>query len=172
MGALLQRLADSLRPRAEANGVTVTIETPAEPCLVDGDSHLLTRAAENLLDNALRYTPGGGSVRVECRNLADRVEFSVSDTGPGIPPHELPNLFAPLYRGETSRSRRTGGVGVGTDHRPAHPAGPRRGPDRRQQRRGRRRVYRPPAQTRGLAGPRPLPARACTSAVARAIIDT
>lgn len=111
--ALLQRLIEALQPRAEAKGVALVLTCPPGPYVVDGDSHLLTRAAENLLDNALRHTPSGGSVRVTCHAGPDTVGFSVSDTGPGIPAHDLPHLFQPLYRGETSRSRRTGGAGLG-----------------------------------------------------------
>ena len=68
---------------------------------------------ENLLDNALRHTPSGGSVRVAWREEGERAVFSVSDTGPGIPPEDLPHLFEPLFRGEASRNRRTGGAGLG-----------------------------------------------------------
>jgi signal transduction histidine kinase len=111
--ALLQSLVDDLQPQAELKGVTLTLDRPATPCLGEGDTHLLTRAVENLLDNALRYTPSGGSVRVTCASAPDALTFSVADTGPGIPAQDLPHLFTPLFRGETSRNRRTGGAGLG-----------------------------------------------------------
>jgi len=104
---------EGFRPQADTKGVQLTLALPSEPCWVTGDSHLLTRALTNLLDNALRYTPSGGQVRVTCRTEPSGVIFTVADTGPGIPAHDLPNLFAPLYRGETSRNRRTGGAGLG-----------------------------------------------------------
>jgi signal transduction histidine kinase len=110
--ALLKRVVEGVRPRAEAKGVSVMVEADA-PCSAEGDPHLLTRAVENLLDNALRFTPAGGTVRVTCHTTPGRVTFSIADTGPGIPPHDLPHLFTPLYRGETSRNRRTGGAGLG-----------------------------------------------------------
>ncbi|MBX5444851.1 HAMP domain-containing sensor histidine kinase, partial [Sphaerobacter sp.] len=113
LGALLDRLVEGFRPQADTKGVQLTLALPSEPCWVTGDSHLLTRALTNLLDNALRYTPSGGQVRVTCRTEPSGVIFTVADTGPGIPAHDLPNLFAPLYRGETSRNRRTGGAGLG-----------------------------------------------------------
>jgi len=113
LAALLRRLVDALQPRAEAKGVTLVLECPPGPCVVDGDSHLLTRAAENLLDNALRYTPSGGAIRVRCDTEPGLARFSVADSGPGIPPGDLPHLFQPLFRGETSRNRRTGGAGLG-----------------------------------------------------------
>jgi len=111
--ALLQHLIDGLQPRADAKGVALTLDSPAVPCLAEGDAHLLTRAIENLLDNALRHTPSGGSVRVTCAAERDALTFSIADTGPGIPAPDLPHLFTPLFRGETSRNRRTGGAGLG-----------------------------------------------------------
>jgi signal transduction histidine kinase len=113
LAALLRRLVDGLRPQAAAKGIDLTIGTPANGCIVDGDPHLLTRAIENLLDNALRFTPNGGRVMVECGAEGAGVRFAVADTGPGIPADDLPHLFAPLFRGETSRNRRTGGAGLG-----------------------------------------------------------
>ncbi len=113
LSVLLRRLVDGLQPQAEAKGVELTLEDAGLECTVDGDAHLLTRAVENLLDNALRHTPSGGSVCVECHAAPGRVTFSVSDTGPGIPAQDLPYLFSPLFRGETSRNRRTGGAGLG-----------------------------------------------------------
>ena len=74
---------------------------------------LLTRAVENLLDNAVRYTPEGGDIQVRWAQSHGQAEFSVADSGPGISPEDLAHIFAPLYRGETSRNRRTGGAGLG-----------------------------------------------------------
>jgi len=105
MGALLGRVVESLRSQAEAKGVTLQLDGPKETRMLHGDAKLLERVVENLLTNALRHTPAGGSVRVSWRAEPDRLLFSVSDTGTGIAPYDLPHLFAPLYRGETSRSR-------------------------------------------------------------------
>ncbi|MEA2584802.1 MAG: hypothetical protein QOF33_2887 [Thermomicrobiales bacterium] len=113
LAALLRRQVDDLRPLAEAKRVSFVLDVPAHPCLVDGDPHLLTRAIENLLDNAVRYTPMDSSVKVTCGIDAHVVTFSIADSGPGIPLEALPHIFTPLYRGETSRNRRTGGTGLG-----------------------------------------------------------
>jgi signal transduction histidine kinase len=113
MGELLTRIVDGVRPQAAAKGVRLELDAPGEPCPVAADPHLLTRAVENLLDNAIRHTPSGGSIRVGWKPNADGASFTVTDTGPGIPPHDLRHLFTPLYRGETSRNRRTGGAGLG-----------------------------------------------------------
>jgi signal transduction histidine kinase len=80
---------------------------------VEGDEHLLGRAVENLLDNALRYTPAGGKIEVRCGADGEVVQFTVADTGPGIAPRDLPHLFEPMYRADPSRSRETGGTGLG-----------------------------------------------------------
>lgn len=109
---LLETLVDGMSPQAVAKGVTMHVDVAPE-CPVAGDRHLLTRAIENLLDNALRHTPSGSTVVTTCLRSGDHVVFSVRDTGPGIPEADLPHLFAPLFRGETSRNRRTGGAGLG-----------------------------------------------------------
>jgi signal transduction histidine kinase len=113
LGALLHGSVESLEPRAVANGVTLVASGPPEPCPLSGDGQLLTRAVENLLDNALRYTPQGGCIAVHWRREVTTVVFTVEDSGPGIAAHDLPHVFTPLYRGETSRNRQTGGAGLG-----------------------------------------------------------
>lgn len=113
LGALLGGVAEGLRPRAEAKGVRLVADGHADGHSVEGDPHLLRRAVENLLDNALRHTPAGGEVRVSWGAAGGEATFTVADTGPGIPAGELPRLFEPLYRGEASRNRRTGGAGLG-----------------------------------------------------------
>jgi signal transduction histidine kinase len=110
---LLREAVEGARPQAEEKGVALLLEEPDEASAVMASSHLLARAVGNLLDNALRHTPMGGSVRVALRRKGEDWVFTVADTGPGIAPHDLPHIFDPLYRGEASRSRRTGGVGLG-----------------------------------------------------------
>lgn len=109
---LLESLVDGMLPQAGAKGVAMLVQ-PEPDCLVSGDRHLLTRSIENLLDNALRHTPAGGTITTGCRRVGADVIFTVTDTGPGIPEADLPHLFTPLFRGETSRNRRTGGAGLG-----------------------------------------------------------
>ena len=112
LAAFLPRLVEGMRPRAETKRIRLTLD-PGPARTIQADAHLLTRAIENLLDNALRHTPEGGAVRVGWRISGDRVEIDVADTGPGIPEADLPHIFDPLYRGETSRNRKTGGAGLG-----------------------------------------------------------
>jgi two-component system, OmpR family, phosphate regulon sensor histidine kinase PhoR len=79
-----------------------------------GDSTELLSASSNLVQNALRYTPPGGSVDVSLRLLPDdRIEFAVQDSGAGIAPEHLPRLTERFYRVDRSRSRESGGTGLG-----------------------------------------------------------
>lgn len=81
---------------------------------IAGDAHELHSALSNLVGNAVRYTPAGGKIALRAQLLADgRVEFSVSDTGPGIAPEHIPRLTERFYRVDRSRSRETGGTGLG-----------------------------------------------------------
>jgi len=113
LGALLRRAVEGARAQAQATAITLELAGPREACMVEGDEHLLERAVENLLDNALQYTPAGSEIEVSWHRDDGRAAFTVADTGPGISPSDMPHLFEPLYRGETSRNRQTGGAGLG-----------------------------------------------------------
>ncbi len=112
LAALLTTAVESAQPRAAEKGITLVAQGPPA-CALEGDPHLLTRAIENLLDNALRHTPAGGRISVCWERTATGCRFHVVDSGPGIAPADLPRIFDPLYRGETSRNRGTGGAGMG-----------------------------------------------------------
>jgi signal transduction histidine kinase len=113
LGALLREAVEDAQPLAAPKGITLVLEGTAEPCAVLGDRHLLVRAVENLLDNARRHTPAGGKITVRWHRVYRNAVFAVEDTGPGIAAQDLPHLFTPLYRGEDSRNRNTGGAGLG-----------------------------------------------------------
>lgn len=113
LGALLQSLVDGFRPLARTRSILMSTDGEPGDCWIEGDEHLLTRAVENLLDNALRHTPVGGRIQTSWRREKDRLVFTVIDSGPGFDPRDLPNVFTPLYRADTSRNRQTGGAGLG-----------------------------------------------------------
>ncbi len=113
LDVFLPQLIEGMQPRAETNSIHIALDAASTPVKVEADSHLLTRAVENLLDNALRHTPVGGTVRVSWWESKPSASISVHDTGPGIAEADLPHLFDPLYRGESSRNRKTGGAGLG-----------------------------------------------------------
>ncbi|MCL6625190.1 sensor histidine kinase [Alicyclobacillus shizuokensis] len=113
LACVLEASVDSLRPQAQDKAVSIIMERPAYGCVVWADSHLLERAINNLLDNALRHTPSGGEIFVKWHKEPGKTILSVRDTGPGFSGEELNHVFDPLYRGEASRNRATGGVGLG-----------------------------------------------------------
>jgi signal transduction histidine kinase len=113
LGVLLREAVARWEPRATAQASALALAGSPEPCVLHGDASLLSRAVENLLDNALRYTPSGGRVEVGWRRDGEMAIVTVADSGPGLAEQDLPYLFTPLYRGETSRNRQTGGAGLG-----------------------------------------------------------
>jgi signal transduction histidine kinase len=113
LGALVRRTVEAATPLATAKGIALTADVADEDTEILGDSHLLTRAIENLLDNAVRHTPDCGAIRVSLARNEGRAVFTVADSGPGIAATDLPHLFTPLYRGEASRNSQASGVGLG-----------------------------------------------------------
>jgi len=112
-GDLIAQVIARIHPAAARKGVTVHSPSASPPCMLEGDPHLLMRMLENIFDNAVRHTPPGGRIDVQWRVEAGRLCFSVADSGTGIVPEDLPYLFAPMYRGDPSRNRATGGAGLG-----------------------------------------------------------
>jgi signal transduction histidine kinase len=93
-------------------GVTMDEAPATATATLDPDQ--VRSVMNNLLENALRYAlPDSAPIRVAVRAAGDRVEVTVTDDGPGFPPEDLPHLFEPFFRVDRSRSRRTGGYGLG-----------------------------------------------------------
>lgn len=113
LNRLLSRLIESFKPQLEAKQIELKLECPPEPCMVKGDESLLTRMFENLLDNAICYSPQKGVIRLSWQKKAEQVFFKLADSGPGLAAQELPYLFEPLYRGKTAHLHQTGGAGLG-----------------------------------------------------------
>ncbi|TDO33111.1 sensor histidine kinase [Paractinoplanes brasiliensis] len=107
-------LAGTEADRARSLSPALTFDVAGEPGLfVDGDPVRLGQIVTNLLDNARHATPRGGTVSVLVRRHGPRVRLEVSDTGPGVPPEERTLIFERFGRGDASRSRHTGGAGLG-----------------------------------------------------------
>lgn len=113
LSILLATSARAHQLRADARHVTLTMTASDVPCVLRADEQLLARVIDNLMDNALRHTPEHGHIDLHCARTGDGTTFTIADSGPGIAPADLPHLFTPLYRGETSRNRATGGAGLG-----------------------------------------------------------
>src|SRR5688500_5229018 len=94
-------------------GVEVRNDVPFDLPALSADRERVHQVLFNLVDNAVRFTPTGGSVTVSARRRNGSVEVAVSDTGAGIPPEHLPRLFERFYRADPARGRGEGGTGIG-----------------------------------------------------------
>lgn len=109
---LVAEAADRFRARAEERGVSLEVEAAPDAADAETDRERIKHVFDNLVGNALTYTPRGGRIRLLARPGPDGyTRFSVSDTGPGIPPEHLPRLFERFYR-VPGRSA-SGGAGLG-----------------------------------------------------------
>jgi len=111
LGALTDRLVALRRAEFAARDIVVRVAAP--PLRVHADADLVSQALSNLLDNALKYTPRAGDVSVELARDDGTVRLAVNNSGEEIPPADLPFIFERFYRGEKSRSRESGGAGIG-----------------------------------------------------------
>jgi signal transduction histidine kinase len=111
---LVQTLADTFHPGAKAQGIEVKTGRLSEAPDMHGDAHRIEIILTNLVGNAVKYTPAGGSVTVDVVRDGDRVRIDVRDTGPGISPDHLPHVFDRFYQiSGDDRRKRPGGVGIG-----------------------------------------------------------
>lgn len=112
---LVQTISDEFSVRAINHGVTLKFTTELEISPVYADRTRIRQVVANLLENALTHTPDGGSIMVSVSMAPDqsRVVLIVSDTGRGIAQEKLPYIFDQFYRADPSRSRETGGAGLG-----------------------------------------------------------
>ncbi|MFF7475280.1 ATP-binding protein [Streptomyces sp. NPDC008092] len=109
---LIEQAAAAHRVAADAAGVTLLTDTDGTAWL-DADPVRMRQALGNLVSNAIRHTPADGTVTLSARHDGDDVVLTVTDTGPGIAADDLPHVFERFWRAEKSRSRRTGGSGLG-----------------------------------------------------------
>lgn len=110
---LSQTILTSLGRQYTEKGVRLEIEIPLDLPEFLADEDRLRQVLINLIGNALQYTPAGGQVTVTARRYGDEVQVSVKDTGIGIATEDLPHLFDRFYRADRSRSRVSGGSGIG-----------------------------------------------------------
>ncbi len=102
----------ALQPAAEKNRLTLTMDV-AKDVTLQGDESKLGQVIYNLIDNAIKYTPEGGSVHVTMKADGRNAVFAVRDTGVGIPEEDAKYIFDRFYRVDKARSRETGGTGLG-----------------------------------------------------------
>jgi signal transduction histidine kinase len=115
MSDLISDTLESMHVQAEEKNIKLSgwVDPAVDPVLMN--SHKIQRVLYNLIQNALRYTPSDGTVFIQARRCEDasRVQVDVIDSGEGIEDRDLPRVFDQFFRGEKSRSRETGGAGLG-----------------------------------------------------------
>ncbi len=109
---LLETIAERMRYKATSAGITLS-ESYGEGIEMNGDIDLLEQAFSNIIDNAIKYTPSGGTVDVTVKSENGRIVVAVIDTGIGIPESEVSQIFERFYRVSKERSRKLGGTGLG-----------------------------------------------------------
>lgn len=111
---ILDRVTGALQLQAGQKNISLAIETaPGLPAVIEADQALLHQAIYNLVENAIKYTPNGGQVRVRVRLAQKDLIFEVQDNGIGIAPSDLPHLFEKFYRGKQRDARAQHGSGLG-----------------------------------------------------------
>jgi signal transduction histidine kinase len=110
---LIRQAVTAVLPKANAKGLTVETDLPAEIPPVNIDPHRIKQVLQNLLENAVTHTGQGGKISVIAGQRGNQVSISVADNGEGIPLEDLPMIFERFYRVDKSRSRATGGSGLG-----------------------------------------------------------
>ena len=113
VGSVVNTVIDLVRGAADGKRISVEVERDAAALPVRGDATRLQQVFENLLTNAIKFTPDGGRVTVVLRRTGDRAEVVVRDTGIGIPADILPHVFERFHQGDPSIAQQHGGLGLG-----------------------------------------------------------
>jgi len=113
VGGLIDACLETTRLKAEEKNLALTADYPPDLPLVRGDQACLREALQNLLDNAVQYTPPEGGVMVRAALVDGQLSIAVTDTGIGIPQADQERIFERFYRVDAARSREVGGTGLG-----------------------------------------------------------
>jgi len=113
IATVIHRVMESMQSQVSIKGIKLSIDLPSILPAVEIDALRVSQVLRNLLDNAISHTPQGGKIEVTAKEYEGYIEVKVSDTGEGIPKEELPNIFERFYRVDKSRTRATGGSGLG-----------------------------------------------------------
>jgi len=114
MSALLNAIAEKFFPMANKADVTISVNAPADLPVLLADGDRLSQVFTNLVDNALKFTPAGGAIKLQAEMARDKMQVSVNDTGRGISASALPHVFDRFYQADISRSKgKKYGAGLG-----------------------------------------------------------
>src|SRR5262249_11431251 len=110
--ALVGKIIEAIQPRLGEKHIKDYIRLKQQPLKIMGDNNYLQEAVERLVDNAIRYTPEGGTITIGTYSVRDQAVIEVTDTGPGILDHDMPHIFERFYRGQAARETRGLGLGL------------------------------------------------------------
>ena len=113
LGRFVAEVTRDLLPAAGDHGLELSVEVPEAPIIAFVDPGRMQQVLHNLLENSMRYTPPGGTVRVKLSRTADESRIEVVDSGVGIPEHDLPFVFERFFRSDRARRAYSGGSGLG-----------------------------------------------------------
>jgi signal transduction histidine kinase len=113
LAKVIAQVGEGLEVQAHEKGVTLKFEIGETLPEIEADEQRMTQVLFNLMSNALRHTPAGGTITTNAELRDGHVLVSVRDTGTGIAPEDLPHVFERFYRADRSRARSTGGSGLG-----------------------------------------------------------
>lgn len=108
---LIEEIVELYEYVAEEKGIAISVNGPND-IWITADRNRMRQVLANLLDNAIKYTPNGGSVAIDAHKEQKQTEILIRDTGVGIPPEEIPKIWTRLHRGDKSRSQRGLGLGL------------------------------------------------------------
>jgi two-component system heavy metal sensor histidine kinase CusS len=114
IATIVKQVSQRAASLASAKAQQIQLHVPLDPIVLLGDNKFLPRLLSILIDNAVKYTPEGGAIRIVLeRQTSGSVQLRVQDTGIGMPPELLPKIFDRFYRGDSVRNRNSGGFGLG-----------------------------------------------------------
>jgi signal transduction histidine kinase len=113
LNEIIARVTELMQTSAEEKGLELKVEIAEEPLALVGIEESLERVFMNLVSNAVKYTPAGGSVAVRAWSEDDQIRVKVSDTGIGIPEEALPRIFDEFYRAKNAKAMEMEGTGLG-----------------------------------------------------------
>jgi signal transduction histidine kinase len=111
--ACLDGILATFRRAFAEKTLTLSLDAPEQPVMLQADRPRITRVLRNMVDNAVRYTPHGGRIDIHIRQNSADITMDFINPAKGLAPEDLPYLFERFYRGEKSRSREHGGAGIG-----------------------------------------------------------
>jgi signal transduction histidine kinase len=113
LGALIQDSLMDIKKDADEKKLSVSVEIQEKVSTIMADENLIARLIAQLINNALKFTPEGGSIKIKCSTEDNNVRFEITDTGIGIAADKLPRIFEKFFQADSSYARKFGGMGLG-----------------------------------------------------------